>query len=533
MKIDRSTLLIALFCIATAIFVYFMYSAKASVLWDEAVFLYWSYQIYDALRIQNIHQFISVIQNQFRYPPLQSLFLGTALIPFGFTIVNARMISLFWFVLSGILTYTLGTMVETMHPKRIGFIALFFFLTSPLLLYLASIATKEMMGISLILTSIIVYILARERKKSILYFSTGLCLAFLFMTKYHYAVFVSIGIFIESIILFITHRKRLSIVINHMLIAVPLLAVMLGWIFYPTNNLVLFMETMSNATLNFNGGIADVMTYILFYPRSIIYMYSPSPYIGILFITGFIITVAFLKNWRLRFLWIIFLLNIVSVSIHTINVQDRYIATSIPFLFILCGNLINRMIIAVSKIRNMYLSKIFFSAGFLIVLFLLYDMRKLPRFVYSVSARASLAPTFDQPDYTDTWFGYNTDLWPKKLPSQNNNTAEEIVKYIAASVDPTKPIGIAGFTNNLSQDYFNIMFALAKESGKYAHHAYSSYEITIELDPGSRYRTLEYATMLANREYLIQNIQQDPSLSLIEKKYFSDIGITVSLYGRI
>ncbi|KKU83568.1 MAG: hypothetical protein UY10_C0005G0019 [Microgenomates group bacterium GW2011_GWA2_47_8] len=504
---------------------------RAAVLWDEAVFLLWSYKIYEAIRAFNLASLGQIAYGQVEYPPLQSLLLGIPLSFIGFSIEKARLVGLGWFIAAGILVYILACRVAGKHKSTTGLLATFLFLTSPLILYHASVAMKEMMGAALSLFTILLYITATKRNRPIFYMLTSIGLVALFLTKYHYSAFIGIGILIEFCISLLLVKHKSASLRGHALIFVPLLVVILLWIYIPVDRSAKIMEIIANKTLSYTGDMVDPMTYVLFYPRSVVYFYAISPAVGILLITAIGMTIKNLKNSSIRLLWIVVIVNMILVGTHVENIQDRYIFTTMPFLFILAALGITETVDRLLRIQKPRVRVAFALAAILFLYHLSVHLVRLPSQVYGASAQSLHGLTFDQTDYTDHWFFYDTSRWPKKLPGPNDERARDVLDFIVRNVEATKPIQVAGVANAFSPDYVNLKFALTREHTS-SEILYPSYVVTVEVLPSSRHNNLDFQKMVAWHISEIRAIERDPTLIRMSGKLFNELGVYVTIYTK-
>src|SRR3989338_55542 len=89
-----------------------LYIPQAIVNWDESVYLNFAYQIYHSIRIGSLPDFWKNTLAQFGYAPLQSWTIAFPLVPFDFSIQAARIAGLFWFILSTIVIYSFGKILN-------------------------------------------------------------------------------------------------------------------------------------------------------------------------------------------------------------------------------------------------------------------------------------------------------------------------------------------------------------------------------------------------------------------------------------
>lgn len=508
-------ILIAIASVIIVLFVFHFIIPVAIVGWDESVFLLAAYNIYKSVQEGNTREFIRISLEQFSYPPFQSWAIGLPLTFFGFTVENARIINLLWFALGGHLVYALGTGFA-------GTISAFLYLTSPLLIVFAGIALKETMGTTLTIITMLLYLKARTTTKMAFYLAASFALTILTMTKYNYGILLMLSFAVEGLIsLFLKKKQRRATLLTHaVLCGIPVLLVGL-WVFFPVNQFARFMTILTNPVPW--TARATLTDSLLFYPRSIVLMYAPSPALGFLLIAGWLASVVRLGDVRVRSLWIPVCVNILLGTIHTGNMQERYILTVMPFLFVLTGLSLSSWIRALPRRASM----IMMCALSLVVA---RDMWSFPALVRSVGSYSQKFPQFNERDYRDLWFTYDPSRWARSVPPLANEKPADVVDFVTSSIDLTKPIRIAGRSNELAPDYFALSFAIAREQGTIHKLPHPSYTVTIEVFPASPYYTYDYKERNAWLLGEVRAVQHNPSYTLIHRKRFEELGMEIGIY---
>ncbi len=517
--------------ILTAVTLRLVVVPYALVQWDEAGFLFSAYEIYSALRLGDIPRVLELSSRLFQWPPLQSLVVGACSLPFGFTIESARTISLLWFVLAGIITYALGAMVDKQYGTRVGIIAVVLFLTSPMMLYFGSVMYKEMMGAFFTLMTIAQYIRASGRSRPIGYLAVSLFLILLFFTKYQYVVIVAGAFFAECIIRLIIDKNKGNTLLHHLLIALPLLVIMELWIFYPTDRSALFVEVVANRSFHYTTGSTTPVGFALFFPRAIYFMYSASPIVGAALLLSLVLSMRFLKHKPIRILWLIIVVNIVLATIHTENIQTRYIATTMPFLFIVCGYTVIRIARFLKTYRrNKPVAAAFFVIGMAALVTIARDLLRFPYTIYAVASMSGTSMAFNQLDYKDKWYNYDVRTWPRNPPWSAAETPNDVVRFVTDAIDVTKPVSIVGASSNFSPQYFYLSFALERDRGAVRALPHPSYVVTLEILPHSRFNTQDHRIVTASSLAFVREKEHDPALVVYQEKLFKELGIIVKIF---
>src|SRR5471030_2910284 len=159
----------------------------ANINWEEAGSFLWTDRVVQALQTHN-GQLGQIALNQFYYLPGYSFAIGIPLSFIGFSIKNARILGLSFFILGSLFLFYLGVLMDKTQGKWIGFISGLLFLTSPMMLLFGSLGMKEMISTTLSIAVVICYVLAREKKSIVLFFFTGFLLFVTSMTRYHPAL---------------------------------------------------------------------------------------------------------------------------------------------------------------------------------------------------------------------------------------------------------------------------------------------------------------------------------------------------------
>jgi len=542
----RRTLWVVFFMtVTTAFLAWIFYGQKANFNWDEALHVRAIYIMHRDIEKQDWPIFWSHTLIQDYYPFLQSWIMAVPSVLFGFSILNIRIYSLFWYLLTGFLVFInarkLGEEIGIPKIQAVlaGYLSLFFFIFSPLFLYFASLGMMEMMGTSLILLILTVYFWVRKVNRPVSYLIISLGLFLLLVFKYNYGVFLGAIIALEGFFSFVFIKKRDKTILSHLLIFLPFILLTLAWLYYPVNGAEepkpqRFLKVITNRR-PFTEGMADRLTYLLFYPRAIIYVYSASPPIGAFFLLSLIISLRWWKKLRARVMLFTVWANLISATIATWNMQERYIFIILPLAFILSG--VNGIFIY-NFLKKQLGRKLYLRISGAILLLPLAvilgkDFLKLPNYVYSVASYTTKSAVYNQPDYTDQYFKYDLSKWPKILPKPPFEKPADVVDWVIANVDLSKPVELVGWSTELAPDYFNLNFDIARETGKYQKSdLYSHYYVTIEVLSGSRFNTWDYVSHNAYLEYYINQVKADPSLFKVREKLFTELGVKASIYGR-
>ncbi|MFI5395957.1 MAG: ArnT family glycosyltransferase [Candidatus Binatia bacterium] len=505
-----------------------LYVPRANVAWDESQYLMSAYSIYGAARSGSISTLWRATEEQFGYPPLPSWLFGIPFVPVGFSIEGARVLNLFWFILGNVMLAALATVLG---GTAAGVLSSLLYLSSPFMLLYGAVAMREAIGAAFTLLAVSLYCRARINGRVAGYLLTSLALFALTMVKYNYGVLVAGAIAVEAIVHLVGGRERKRILLAYAYLYIPFVLALESWIFLPTDRLPAFLAVLSNPW-TVTSGMTDWSQRLLFYPRAIALMYSPSIITGILLLSSLIAAPKYFADFRVRFLWLCVALNLLLGLIHSGNMQERFIFTVVPLLFALAAYVLMRWVRVLRSWSTTHMRRAVLVALALVLgTKLLVDMLRLPDYVYAVGAYSMKSPMFNQVDFRDTWFNYDVETWPRQLPPPDAEAPRTVVDYVANSIDLSKPVYIAGYANELPPDYFNLVFALHREHGEIQPAPYSSYVVTLQVLPTSRYYTRDYRMFNERNQWTVTRIAAEPSLAVLRERSFAQLGVVVRIYA--
>lgn len=468
------------------------------------------------------------------YPPLHPLLLSLVTHPFAFSIPFIRSVNLLFFVGSALLIFL--TALLFMRKKKTVFLPLVFvglFITSPLVIYYSSVVMKELPGAFFTILTIFFYGAARKKQTFVFFLFSAFSLTLLFLTKYNYGIVCLSGLLIEYGLLFaVPGTKKLRI---FMTISMSLFVGIFGVWIYRLGGVVLIKNYIAlyksfaptvQATHDFGASV-------MFYPKSILYLYSSSIPIGVLLLIGFFLSVVYLRYPVLR---VSFITSIIGILLPTVlyaqNLQERFILPVFP-LFLLTS--LSSLALTIQTVfRKITISPV--VKNMLLVLMCVYGIWiviKLPTRVIKASAYAGKSPTFNQADYRDSamWFNYNPSQWPSVINPQAAKPSD-VYTFIFSTIDVRKPIQFVGRSNEFSEPYTNLLLSLEKQRQQTTQDRYSSYVVTIKILPESKLYTKDFQLMNAWTMDQIKQKRSDPTLTKIAEKTFEDIGVVAQVFGK-
>lgn len=523
---------------------YYMYSfiiPNVPVYWDEAAYLLASYKVYTALQNLNTSVFWKETINQYTYPPLQSWTIAFPLLLAKFSIYGARLIQVILFTVGAVVLFFLGRYVSPKQFKNsVGLISLLFYLLSPIIIFMGSLAFKEIGGAALSTFTVLTYLYARDKPdRPILYLIPGLFLTFLMFYKYNYGSLALFGFAIEAAISVIIEKNKKRLIVGHAVFFTTFGLIFGSWILVQGPRI--FTDYFFfKGWINYLGEIKpNLINIILFYPRSIYYFYAFSKPAGVILLLGLILTFFHARDYKIRTLFII---SAFVIFYYTVfwphNLQERYLFTVIPLIFVMTSFV---LVYYVSKFyqkieKYSFIKLVNLTTTLFILLYLFICIINLPVYLPMVASYIFKAPVFGQTDFNDNklWFNYNESDWPQKLPKNKYEKPSDVMDFIVDNIDSNKPSELIGQTNEFSPP----LFSLYKKLKNISHQNmpinpdFTSYVITIELLPGSILAGYDYRIQNAYMEDLIISTKSDTELTLVAQKDFSSLKARATILGK-
>ena len=497
------------------------------VMWDEAGYIWEGYRIHEALRAADFLEFFRLTKSQFYYPFFQSWYLGITTLPFSYTAFSARLVSLFLLLPTVWLLWALTRKIsKKIFPSAL---VIFLFLTSPLILFYYSTAMKEGLGTVLTLLAFWLYFQAcqqasflRKKRPEIWFFLTGITALILTLTKYNYGVLVLMVLGLES--LFWRQWKQ------NLIMFLPVIFGLGIWLSQPGRPEGFLLVLQNRFTIHLYE--TTVLGHLLYYPLELAFGYFFSPLVCLLVVIGFIYG---LKNWRdfrVRLLALIFLINFVLAERHMGNNQARFIFTSFPgFLIVGCLGLTQLFF----KIQPLFRRGFWLGVSLPVFLVgggvILKDLFSLPKILRPTASHQCDTAIFYETDQAKSWrYDFNRASWPHTYPEKNQETVGDVFDFIFANINTNKKFTPLNFTNEISPGLFSFNFALAKKAKKgTSEEKYSQYFVVLDIEPGSKFDTVDFrranlGPMLEAKKFLA-----NPSFVQIAQKRFPTLGLTVHI----
>lgn len=516
--------------ILALVFTRYMVIPYAQIPWDEAVFLLRALRLHELFYTGNLGGVFANIFDrwQFSYPPLQELYM--ALWPFQFSVTLSRTFNMLGLCVTSYILYLLSKLYSQKHASVRAILATLFLFTSPLILFFSGIAMKETMSTAFTIITIYLYIQSVKQQSLPKFFLTGLLLGCTFLVKYQLIYTIVATILLNQGIIFITAKKRGSVVLSSIVLLLPFVCMSLAWIFFPVNHIPQFVEVMKN-TFNYTGGMTAPINYVLFHFRGIINMYSPSIPFACLHLFSLVwmlkYTTKSITRAPLIFIWI----NIIISTIHFINIQERYILPAMPFVFFLSSITLFEVagdFFVFLKAKR--LTMLWYCAAIFLSGIVLRDLFLLPLRVYQAGSISIKGPVFTQSDYKDSWFSIDRTGWPKKMPWEIHETPLDVINFVADTINVTKPFWLYGENGYFSTKLFQLVFEERIAAGQIHNVVHDKYAVAIRLLPDSFYYTSDLRRVSEYQQVQAMQYVLNPLGKLLTSRLFPEIGVEVFIY---
>lgn len=511
--------------------IYFYYQARAIVIWDEGSYLEQTWWLIEAMRSHDWNQFFALSKSYFQYPPL---FNWLFLFPFYFiepSIRGIRSINIIFYIIGTCLTYWLGSEIAQKRKRIVSFLAALLFLFSPLMITFTVILMREMVGTTFTLLVVILYFISK--RKSVIYLLfTSVAFMALTMIKYNFGI-LAFGIMsVNEGIEFMVTKYRVSVFSRWCMITIPYLLFMFWWIILYQNQLAKFFFILRNPA-NYLTGVGSTLDHILFYPRAIMYLYSPSVLLGIGMLVTLVAAFLYAKNSRIRFLWLAVVINILLGMVHTENMQERYIFTVVPFVYCISAYvLVENFDKITGFLRKFHIQLFGYILGLLGLGVIGWELIHLPTYIIDVGSYTNKIALYNQKTFKELWFDYDRSHWSHPLAQLGDEKPEDVFRYIVNTIDMQKLTAYVGSANELSQPYRGLVFKELERIKTGNNFPYREAGVLVEILPDSKFYTRDY--LIQNKPYLDYDrfVFTDPTWILYQEKIFHDLGVKVTIFAK-
>ena len=527
-----------------ALFVYFyLIRPQGPFAWDEAHHSFFSLAIAKSILNGDWNGFLRWTNTQLYWPFLHSWGTAPFLLVCGFTYAAARCASLFFGMLSLLLLYRIASRLYPGKGPATGLLAVLLALLCPMFLYLSSAAMIEDLGLFLTLVLILLQFRTWESKRVSPDFFSGLVLGLLYLSKYIYAIFFGTALlfFWLSALLFREGMPGLRTLPGKIAFTALGFLIPFGlWMAVPPSaaklNVVLYRLGDTPA---FNPFHLEPLESRLFYLRALLYAYTFSPGIFLLYGCGIAYGLARWRQPRPRFLLLLFLAIFVSMSCIR-NGQERFIFTSVPALFLLTAGFITWLW---SAIRARW--RWVFSA--VLALLVLGDLHRMPAYIrevgsmsvhgYTFSTNRGIRPTtlFGLASYPGFLRYPRTFYNPDALVAPARDTGD-LVGFVFENTDPRQPLCVPFYLGTLSPHLWRWHAVQENRLIFIEWHPASRSLVTLTVEKDSPYYTLGNKRMIDGRNAdwsaCVEGLEARGLVKPLQEKHFPDMGLSVKIYER-
>lgn len=512
--------------------------------WDESHHASYGIIVAYSAKIGDWGTFWGITHRQMlAWPFLHSWILAAGLHAFGFSFIGARLTSLIFFFFSVPIVYLIGSELNGKKSILTGLIAVLFYASSPLILYYSTGAMIELPGLFFTLLISYLYFQGLKKKLNRYFFLAGFFAAILFLTKYQYGLIVLLALLIDGVMRFLKSGKA---ELKFPILIVISFALVIGiWLIssIPDLKIKSFIHTLKESGSHKPPLYFSSLDMKIFYLRSMASYYSASILVFLALLPGFFYSVYKLRKSYLRFLIIYPAVNLLLIII-SVNKQDRYCITAMPFLFILGAYFLTEV--------GARLRKKSFRITYAVVLLIIFsgDIYKFPLFYRQVPNRihsggGRITWMENQIDYSLFYKLLKLPtilqqpafyLNPKADYSAPKHNWQDVWDYIYGVIDRKGSLCCLVYHQRFSPHM------LRWYSYAYGVPVYTSWEpgsrffAAIIIDPLSVYYTEEGKRMAEsrNREWnaFLKNLETKGLIKVISRKYFPDIGVEVKIFER-
>jgi len=526
--------------VSYGIFVYmYLILPQNPLSWDEAHHSVYSLMIAKSIMRFNINDFARFTNTQIYWPFLHSWISSFFLILGGFSYSSVRFASLVTGFGSLILIAVIGKKLVKPGGEAIGLLSACLMLLCPILLYFSSAVFLENQGLFFSLGIIGFQFSGWKKQKNCYFFASGILLSLLYLTKYIYALFMGLTLVIfwlSFIPLPSPQFKKQDLLKIILWVGIGFLSIWGIWMLIPPTankfNILLYRikDTGSWNPLNFSQ-----LDNRLFYLRALLYAYTFSIGIYLMYLGGLIFGLANFRQPKFRFLTIFFLVNTIPMSF-IVNSQERFIYISTPCLFLLTAAF---MYWAWTKLKGTWR----WSAIIILTILVAGDLPKMPGYIRHIGNMGGLSFRVKNKFNFTTLFGLSTyPHWlrfpkspfnPKAWEKIHTRNTEAILKFVWDNTDPRGAICAPFYIVTLSPHLWTWHSIIKQRPIVTRWHSNAYYFITLQVDNDSPYSTLWNKNLIESSrkwEYFIVDLEKRNLMSLFREVYFPDSGLGAKIY---
>ena len=287
------------------------------------------------------------------YPPAFYWLEAFALSIFGPSALVARVVGLVCLFAAALVIYAIGLELDEKWGWLAGLVAAALTLASQPILVHSALVMLEIPGLLVSALTLWGYLRAVRHPAAWRFALVSILMALTMLTKYPYGIVVVASIAAVEVPAALLSLVREGVVARPwgsmarrwLWLFGPFLLVMLIWFAgpYKIAGLVDYAGAAAQEELLSEENL-------IFYPRSMVYHYAPSPVFAPLMLAGLIWAAARWRDRRVRLLLIYFLIGLLVMTVKLLN-QPRYFVTIAPASHLLTGAMLAWLVAQWSEIR--------------------------------------------------------------------------------------------------------------------------------------------------------------------------------------
>ena len=362
-KWELDLLFVASLCFLVSTIVYFNFVLdRGPMRWDEGEHAFTGLVFANDITSLNLPLLLEHCHEQLLWPFMQPLLLSQFFIVFGASITAGRVFTLIFYFLFSVSLFFLGREMTGKDRNIAGILTSGFGLVVEALFLAASEIMLEMMALFFFTMAVLFFLRFLGDKKH-LHLVTVFSI-FTFFTRTNYGIVLIMSVIAHFIVRDMFRPARIMKNRDLWKFALPVLIVIMLWLL-PPDRLFTFLGFLINRP---EGPPPLSIEGLMTYPYELLY-YSGA--IILLFAASFVASARFLRNEKIRYLFILVVLTLALNFFHQ-NKKIRYILYIYPPLFCMASFHMTRLF---TRIRSRNKHAVFF--GIFTVIMLLFSFHML------------------------------------------------------------------------------------------------------------------------------------------------------------
>lgn len=556
MKIKIDWWLIVIFILtaltATLVF-YFLLLPQKGFLFDEAEHVWRSWTLFQPLREGDFRRFFANFNHQTTgYPPLYALTMAVLFFVFPVSFAGAKATSLLFLFTSSFLLYLIcRQFLKDKRGKIAGMVTVFLFLSAPLILFQFTQSMIETLGLFLILLLIYFYFLRLNKSFFLWPALVGILVGLLFLTKYNFGIAAAAALLLSEIgnQIWLEKRVRRQEFKKAALEAISLALILGTWFLAGGNaheKIAGIFQTTQIPPYNVNSvgtQALSLFNQLFFYPRAIWTSYTFSLCLGIGLIAAFFASWGYFTQSKYRFLILNFLALFLPMALfYRFNMQDRYIFTVVPILYLLFA-------VQITPLVTFSWPK--FWGKIILIIFgviVLADLLLMPRNIKLIANYTTRTFVYQLPvNYDQTIKIKRLSFFRPQMPPHNvanpkvvypsyfQNNILSIFQFVDQNTDPHKPLSIMGYFNEFPPALISFYYRQRPNRVDiYTFKEDTAYVLGFEVAPTSPYNNGDYSFYhQKNIENALESLRENSNFYLYKTGELNDLGIKLYLFKKL